>query len=131
MEPTSFINVDLELSSKENLAGIENELGKRVFVLQSGFESGDYILNFECSLNETDAVVVIEELLSLIESLSSESKLKLAACHKRVLDIGYDSGTEGVAYNNIPLAMLNRVIANGFDLGISVYPIDNSNEQNS
>ena len=126
MERPTYINTDLELSSKEDLSSIASELGNRIYVLVNEKVNNEYRLNFECSLEgykdgEPLHLQTLAELLNIIDSLSKESKNKLAICHRRVLDIGYDSAPKGFLYTNIPNAILARIVNLGFDLNVSIY----------
>ena len=124
MIKTSFINVDLELSSVESLASLAEELYGKIFVLQNGFVGAEYQLAFECLIDEAEASSVFEVFLTLIESLSSDSKDKISRCSSRVLDIGYESGEDGIVTNLLSGALLAQVAGYGFGINITVYPID-------
>ncbi|MBU6953259.1 hypothetical protein [Hahella sp. HN01] len=124
MSKTSFINVDLELSSYESLSSAVDELADRLVLLQNRFEDGEYFLSFECVFNGTDANSVIEEFLRLIDLLIPLAKEKLLNSHRKVLDIGYVSGEECVIKNVLAGANLAKVAMYGFDIYITVYPLD-------
>ena len=124
MIKTSFINVDLELFSKESLAPLAEELHGRIFILQNGIIDEMYQLAFECLFDGTDAGSVLESFLMLIESLSEASKDKLSKCSSRVLDIGYESGEVGIITNTLSATLLSQVAGFGFDINITVYPVD-------
>ena len=126
MNPTTFINVDLELSSKRDLAPLQEELRDRVFVLASGKETDYYVLNFECMSGADSPAEVIEKFVKLLESLSKESLADLKNCFKKTVDIGYESGTDGVIYNSIPADILLALNKFSLDLNISIYPTDDS-----
>ena len=126
MTQTSFINVDLELFSKEDLSSISEELAGKIYPLTSEFIEGEYNLAFECSLNDEDPSKVINEFIQLLNSLSDESKALLATCSKRTFDIGYDSGDEGFVTHTLTQNLLSNVLALGFDIKITLYPLDNS-----
>lgn len=126
MKKPTYINTDLELSSKEDLSSIAKELGNNIYVLLNEKINDEYQLNFECSLksdkdDEPYYLHALTQFLDLMDSLSDESKEKLATCHRRVLDIGYDSGSTGFLYTNIPNKLLARIVQSGFDLNVSIY----------
>ncbi len=124
MTRTSFINVDLELSSVESLASLAEELSEKIFILKNEFFESEYQLAFECTLNASEASSVFDTFLKLVDSLSKISKEKLSRCHGRVLDIGYESGEEGFVANMLSSNMLGQVAGYGFSINITVYPLD-------
>ncbi|MCG8428003.1 MAG: hypothetical protein MI754_11655 [Chromatiales bacterium] len=124
MNQASFINVDLELSSEKGLSIIAEELKDKIFLLQDEFDGLSYKLAFECSLTEQEPEPVIETLIGLLDSLSTQSKALVKSCSSKIMDIGYDSGEEGVLVNNIPCALLQRITEYEIDLNITVYPVD-------
>ncbi|AUM14731.1 hypothetical protein [Ketobacter alkanivorans] len=126
---TSFINVDLELYSKEDLSSIASELKGRIYPLTNEYVDDVYNLAFECSMNDQEPSVVLEKFLALLDQLSDESALLLASCDKKMFDIGYDSGDDGFVSNNISNELLRKVTALGFDIKVTVYPISESDEQ--
>lgn len=119
----------MELSSKEDLSKIALELKGKIYPLQNDVEKEIYYLAFECSLNEDEPKQVIEEFIELLNSLTGVSKKLLANCHQKVLDIGYESGEEGAITNTLSNALLTRVVEYGFDINVTLYPVDKSDEQ--
>lgn len=124
MIKTSFINVDLELSSLESLAPLADELDGKVFVLQNGVVDSEYQLAFECLMDGSEADAVCNAFIELIGSLSSASKDILSRCNSRVLDIGFDSGEDCIVTNLISGKLLVQIASYGFDIKITVYPVD-------
>lgn len=124
MIKTSFINVDLELLSNENLLPIAEELKGKVFLLTNEYIDSEYNLAFECSTNEEEPLPVIEKFITILNSLSPKSKKLLKTCSKRIFDIGYDSGEDGFISNSIPCSLLSEIVDLGFELKITVYQLD-------
>lgn len=108
----------------ESLASLAEELHGRIFVLQNGVVDEKYQLAFECLFDGADAMSVFDSFLILIESLSKASKEKLSRCNSRILDIGYESGEDGIITNTLSATLLSQVAGYGFDIKITVYPID-------
>ena len=129
MVQTSFINVDIELSSIEDLSIIAKELEGQIFLLQNEFEDDIYRLSFECSLSDETASSVIERFLSLLDSLTAEQKMLIANCSSRILDIGYESGDKAITTNLLPASLLRRLSEYEINLVITLYPLDQENEQ--
>lgn len=134
MSKPTYINIDLELSSIEDLSFIADELGNKIFVLLNEKVGEEYRLNFECHLknHEDEEPLYLKTLtnfLNFIDELSENSKSKLSKCHRKVLDIGYYSGSIGFLYTSVPNSLLSRIVNSGFDLNISIYgyEVDTSN----
>ena len=128
MTQTSFINVDLELFSKEDLSSIAEELKGKIYPLTNEFIEGTYNLAFECSLNELEPSVVLEEFISLLNSLSAESKALLAECSQKVFDVGYDSGYESFVSHVVSNSLLSKIVDLGFELRLTVYQLESRDD---
>ena len=121
-----FINVDVELSSSDDISSVAIELGDRIGVMLNEQVGTAYHLNFECVGYSGDGGVsnVIDTLLKLLEGLSLSSKKYISNCDKKSIDIGYNSGAEGWLYSKISNDLLIRVAGLGFELNISLYGIE-------
>jgi hypothetical protein len=124
MSKPVFINIDMELSSSEDLSPLANELDGKIYVLQNEFVGEDYKLSFECNLNEEEPSKVLIQYVKLISGLSENSKDLLKKCNSRILDFGYESGMESVLSNSIPAAILSDLVALNYDLVVTIYPVD-------
>ncbi|WP_444924459.1 hypothetical protein ACJJH9_04510 [Microbulbifer sp. DLAB2-AF] len=124
MTQTSFINVDLELFSVEDLSSIGRELKEKIYPLTDQFVDGEYNLAFECSMNSDNPADVLEVFIQLLDSLSSESKALVSRCSRRIFDIGYDSGDEGHVTNLLSQDLLRNVVELGFDIKFTLYALD-------
>ncbi len=123
METANFINVDLELSSDNDLSLIASELKGRVFILDEGFTGSEFSLRFECSLNETQPEPVLKEFIKLIRTLSDEAMALLGSTTQKIVDIGFDSGNQYQFTTRISNAVLNELSSLGFEIVITIYPI--------
>ena len=124
-----FLNVDLELESKESLDRIAQEFGDRVHVLHNGpLQDIPYLLALEIYAgDDRDPESIIEAFCDLIEALSGKAKASWRKCTARRFDIGIESGT-GVArrFGALCLSLspetLKRVAALSAEAVITVYP---------
>ncbi len=123
METPNFINVDLELSSENDLSLIANELKGRIFILDEGFSGSEFSLRFECSLNETQPEPVLKEFIKLIRTLSNEAMALLGSTTQKIVDIGFDSGNQYQFATRISNTLLNELSSLGFEIVITIYPI--------
>jgi hypothetical protein len=124
-----FLNVDLELESRESLDLIAQEFGDRVHILHNGpLQDIPYLLAVEVYAgDDQDPESIIEAFCDLIEDLSAKSKANWRKCTARRFDIGIESGT-GVAkrFGALCLSLspqtLKRVSALSAEAVITVYP---------
>ncbi len=122
METPNFINVDLELSSENDLSLIASELKDRIFILDEGFSGSEFSLRFECSLNETQPEPVLKEFIKLIRTLSNEAMALLGSTTQKIVDIGFDSGNQYQFTTRISNTVLSELSSLGFEIVITIYP---------
>jgi hypothetical protein len=124
-----FLNVDLELESKESLDLIAQDFGDRVHVLHNGpIREIPHLLAVEVYAgDDRDPESIIEAFCDLIEDLPAKAKAIWRGCAARRFDIGIESGT-GVArrFGALCLSLspgtLKRVSALSVEVVITVYP---------
>ena len=124
-----FLNVDLELESKESLDLIAQEFGDKVHVLHNGpLQDIPYLLAVEVYAGDDhDPESIIEAFCDLIDDLPAKAKASWRKCAARRFDIGIESGA-GVAkrYGALCLSLspqtLKRVAALSAEVVITVYP---------
>jgi len=124
-----FLNVDLELESKESLDLIAREFGDKVHVLHNGpLQDIPYLLAIEVYAGDDhDPESIIEAFCDLIEGLPAKAKASWRKCTARRFDIGIESGT-GVAKRFGALCLsvspktLKRVAALTAEVVITIYP---------
>ena len=97
-----FLNVDLQISSKNDLKSLARELGRRVLVLYCGRAVRGYLLALETARNYKNPDRNIAAFCALIEALSSKGKRAWRAAQKREFDIGYDA-VPGQRYSHVEL----------------------------
>ena len=122
-----FLNVDLEVQSREDLSLLAAELESRACLLHFQQEPGANFLVVEREDEPSgpglEATVV--DLCTLVETLSPPARALWDRADLRVLDAGFDavSGSP-LAFFSMPPSLLRRVAAIGARLAVTVYPED-------
>ncbi len=125
-----FLNVDLELESKESLDLLAQEFGDKVHVLHNGpLQDIPYLLALEVYAGDDhDPESIIEAFCDLIEDLSPKAQARWRQSTTRRFDIGIESAT-GIAkrFGALCLSLspetLKRVAALSAEIVITVYPV--------
>jgi hypothetical protein len=96
---TRFLNCDLELDSRQDLAALGTHLGDRVLVLFSGLVQKEwYRLALEPLGDDLDADGCIQQLAALVAGLPPDLRRLWRSCHSRVFDLGFEGGTHALPY---------------------------------
>jgi len=98
MSNIEFLNIDLDIESNDNIQLLVEELGKRLTVMNNNEIKKVHYASFETSYSEENEI--INEYVSIISALSSDSKSLWNNCIKRVFNIGYESGKEPSSYES-------------------------------
>lgn len=118
-----YLNTDLEIESKHDLAKIVGEFGEDVMVLHHGEIRGYQHASFEVSGLSAGADEVINYFCSLVENLPKEVRLIWDECCSRILDVGYESGTSPFSFRSeIRASTVKRVAEIGASIVITIYP---------
>jgi len=124
-----FLNVDLELESKESLDRIAQEFGEKVHVLHNGpLQDIPYLLAVEIYAgDDRDPESIIEAFCDLIEALPPKAMASWRKSTARRFDIGIESATGlakrfGALCLSLSPATLKRVSALSAEIVITVYP---------
>ena len=132
MRGISFRNVDLILTSREQIHGLVSELESKVTSLGPIQENqGEYevVLEVLVELNNCggpDALLLA--FCDAIEGLSKKSRSLWDRCERRVFDIGYDSGIEPWHYvSNIGEDTILRIAKLRGAIAITIYGESPSN----
>ena len=119
-----YLNVDLEIESKNDLSEIVQEFGDDVSVLYCGEVRGYQHASFEIPANTAGADETINRFCSLVEELSPEARELWDDCCSRVMDVGYQSGTSPQNFRSeIRASTVQRVAAIGASIVITIYPL--------
>ena len=125
-EPAQFLNLDLEIRSKVDLAPFAAYLEQRVNLLHVGEADGEFQLTAEPpsgGLAGQTPEKCTEELLSVLSTLPKAHRGVFEACHVRAFDYGFDGGLESPSLSvDLPAAQLRRMSELGVSLRVTVYP---------
>ena len=119
-----YLNVDLDIESREPLAPIIEALDGDVAVLYQGTAREFYTLSLEvadCSFGDAEAT--INNLCLLLENLPPEARQLWDRCCTRIFDIGYESGDHPRSFRSIlHPETVARVAALGAAIMVTIYP---------
>jgi hypothetical protein len=103
MDTVHFLNVDLEILSREPLDSLAADLGDDVVVLYCGATERDF-------------------LCALIEGLGSEARSIWKRALARSFDVGYESGSSPRFVSTLREETVKRVAALDGEIVITIYP---------
>ncbi|MBL4684543.1 MAG: hypothetical protein JKY37_08145 [Nannocystaceae bacterium] len=123
-QPTHFINVDLDLESRQSLTPFIEHWGDRVFVLRhDGCDDDGWTGGFELEDADRTAEEAILAFIDLVTSLPEQLRERWEALPKRHLDVGIQAGSHPRSWNFSlapeTLARLNEIRVR---LVCTVYP---------
>jgi len=123
MAAPHFINVDLEIESRHDLAGIEAELGRKVCVLFAGqVRRGCFLLCLEIVPEYGNPDDNICALCSVVERLSAKGRRAWRSGYKKEFDVGYDAVPSQLASRfSLRADTLKRMSNLGATLGVTFY----------
>jgi hypothetical protein len=118
-----YLNTDLEIRSRRNIAPILDALGEKVFVLHQSKRGGHYFVSLEISAIRKTPGQTINIFCSLIDQLPKKARSIWNRCHSRVFDLGYESGRAPKNFHSaLPLSIVKRVADIGASIVITIYP---------
>jgi hypothetical protein len=121
-----FLNVDLDIESKHDLAPLEAELGEDLVNLYEGLVTRGHPklrLEFSTDFNNPDETICA--FCSLLERLSAKGKRAWRDAHKKEFNIGYDADRrERVSQFSLRAETLKRVAGLSAMLGVTFYYLD-------
>ncbi len=124
----NFLNVDLEIESKTDLASLAAALEPDAFALYCGPVADGYLLNLELNSASADTDGPderIHKLCQLIEALSPAGRQGWQYACRRTFDVGFDATTEHMAARfSLRTDSLERIAGLGATLTVSVYNAD-------
>ncbi len=123
-----FLNVDLEIESKNDLQIIVNELGKDCSLsIYDKNESGNNsaVFSHRAAFNDYSINVIISLFCDSIENLSPKARDVWNSCRIRKFDAGFESGNFPENFQSeIRADIIKRVAALGASIAITIYPIN-------
>ena len=128
MSEIKFLNIDLEIESKENIAPLVKEFEKHWVVFHFSENKGLYSASFETAQMSTKEI--INEYFKVIDSLNGAVLELWKNCLTRKFDIGFDSGHTPRSFSyELSKEVLNKIISIRGTINITIYPT--SNNENS
>jgi hypothetical protein len=124
-EPIKYLNTDLELKSKQDLALVVKELSEQgCVVLYHGELDELNFATFEVSIQATDPDHTVRSFVNYIDALSPDAQSEFETCSSRVVDIAFESGSEPSSLSSLlqheTITELSRL---GISVAITIYPI--------
>ncbi len=124
MSGPRYLNVDLVITSREELNPIVESFGQDAIVLYNGKWSEHYRAVFEISGSHAAANEDVGYFCSLIESLEGKAKELWLNAYSREFDLGFESGIKGeLAYIALNSSTIKRVAEAGASVSITLYPV--------
>lgn len=125
MSDIQFLNVDLEIESKQDIAQLVSDLGKSAMVLHYDKDETRQLARIEANADVTSPDSAINHICELIESCSRNALKQWLSCTKRTFDIGFQSGKNPKCFNQALHAdTLLRISAIGAGIEITIYPVE-------
>jgi len=124
--PASFLNLDLELRSKSDLASLAKYFDQHASLLHSGEYAGEFHVTVEANIGGHENIGpqdCTRELLRTLSDLPTPLRSLFDGCHLRVFDYGFDGGLESAPLSfDVPAVQLAQMAAMGLDIRVTVYP---------
>ena len=117
MKKIEFLNIDLDLESKDDLFPIIQEFGDSVIVLNREKENNSFKVSLELAGVTGTPDYLFEQYISLINGLSSQAKELWFGCAKREFDLGFESGHKP---SDIQNKLSSTIISSLSDLEASI-----------
>ncbi|WP_100912416.1 hypothetical protein [Pseudoalteromonas spongiae] len=125
MSDIQFLNVDLEIESKQDIAQLVSDLGKSAMVLHYDKDETRQLARIEANIDVTSPDSAINHLCELIESCSRNALKQWLSSTRRTFDIGFQSGKNPKCFNQALHAdTLLRISAIGAGIEITLYPVE-------
>ena len=123
MAAPHFLNVDLEIESKHDLAVLAVELGRKVYDLGTGPVSpGCFLLRLETARKYDDPDDTICAFCSMLQRLPAKARRAWRSAHKKEFDIGYDAVPSQLASQfSLRNDTLKRISNLSATLGVTFY----------
>ncbi|HEY8073615.1 MAG TPA: hypothetical protein VIF62_05890, partial [Labilithrix sp.] len=108
--PPHFLNVDLEIVSRRDLALLAAALGRDVYVLHAARSRGRHRLALEVSdVSIVDPRACIAEFVALVSALPRTAKTLWTTAERRRFDIGFDAGATNAVLDADTVRAVARV----------------------
>ncbi|MDH0144607.1 hypothetical protein [Aquipseudomonas alcaligenes] len=128
MPPASYITLDVDLISSEDLSPLASYLEEGTFVLGHQQAEGLFYLSFEPSyLSESENTPENSArlILELLQSLPAELRILWESASSKVFNFGFDSGVSPPPYiSHLSPETLGKIAALGAGMEITIYQHD-------
>jgi hypothetical protein len=122
MPTPHFLNVDLDIHAQADLQPLIAHW-KQLITLVTPEDTGTNFVRFELMDSYPTASEVIQYFCTAVENLPPDLLQFWHQCPKRILDIGYESGSERpMLQDAFPAELLLKVAQYFTSLDISLYP---------
>lgn len=121
---TEFLNVDLDVESREPLGLLANALP--LTVMFSARLRGKYVMSLEGSWPTVPLDQTLRRLAKMISSLSGDARHLWERASKRSFNIGFACGSRRAPPFSIRSATIEAIAALGGSVEVTLYPYDNS-----
>ena len=123
VEPVHFLNVDLEVRSREPLDPLAADLGEEVIALFCGrWDSHTYFASFELSRGAGDADSIIHWFCVLLAGLDEEARGLWDRALARSFNLGFESGENPRLEVTLRPETVRQVAELNAELAITIYP---------
>ena len=123
-----YLNTDLEIDSLEDMSLLVDEFGEDVFVIYNGEWGKNYRCAFEVNESLAHANEAISFLCMLVEALPEDIRKIWDNALKKVLSIGFESGSSEKLEVEIEPYVLERAAQIGAKLNIVIYPTNHGKD---
>lgn len=130
MPPASYITLDVDLISSEDLSPLASYLEEGAFVLGHQQAEGLFYLSFEPSYlpeSENTPENSARLILELLQNLPAELRILWESASSKVFNFGFDSGVSPSPYiSQLSPETLGKIAALGAGMEITIYQHDSS-----
>lgn len=125
MSEITFLNIDLDIESNEDISSIVSEWGERISVHRHEEIDGIFYGSFETCCSGVEEI--IDEYFSLINGLSTDARGVWDRALKRDFDFGYESGSmPNNFHSRVSEASVKKLATVGGSVVITIYPVQNT-----
>ncbi|MCK5831207.1 MAG: hypothetical protein KAH20_12995 [Methylococcales bacterium] len=126
MANIEFLNIDLDIVSKNDLAPIIEEFGDQVCVLNNEWSNGNYYASFETGYTEENKI--IETYVALVNDLSPDAGKLWNECILREFNFGYNCGETPHAFRSkVSSKSVKGLSEIGGSIVVTIYSINDKN----
>ena len=120
MSETTFLNIDLDLESENDLQPLIDAWGEEIFVL--GLDNDDGIWRGSFETMEDEAEKIIDKYYQLVTGLSPVLRELWDNTNQRIFDIGFEAGSElRIFQSHLSEQSIAKINSIGGRLTITIY----------